>query len=58
MSKFIEDSQKSLKEAYRAAIRSNQENFFEHSLLACALDKTDEDGFLLRTMLLNRTVQS
>jgi hypothetical protein len=45
MSKFIEDSQKSFKEAYRAAIRSNQDNFFEHSLLACALAKTDDDGF-------------
>jgi hypothetical protein len=45
MTKFIEDSQKSFKEAYRAAIRSNQENFFEHSLLACALAKTDDEGF-------------
>jgi Cdc6-like AAA superfamily ATPase len=45
MTKFIEDSQKSFKEAYRAAIRSNQDNFFEHSLLACALAKTDDDGF-------------
>jgi hypothetical protein len=45
MTEFIEDSQKSFKEAYRGAIRSNQDNFFEHSLLACALAKTDDDGF-------------
>jgi hypothetical protein len=45
MTKFIEDSQKSFKEAYRAAIRSNQDNFFEQSLLACALAKTDDEGF-------------
>jgi Cdc6-like AAA superfamily ATPase len=45
MTKFIEDTEKSFKEAYRAAIRSNQDNFFEHSLLACALAKTDEEGF-------------
>ena len=45
MTKFIEDSQKSFKEAYRAAIRSNQDNFFENSLLACALAKTDDEGF-------------
>lgn len=45
MTKFIEDSQKSFKEAYRTATRSNQENFFEHSLLACALAKADDEGF-------------
>jgi Cdc6-like AAA superfamily ATPase len=45
MTKFIEDTEKSFKEAYRAAIRSNQDNFFEHSLLACALAKTDDEGF-------------
>lgn len=45
MTKFIEDSQKSFKEAYRTAIRSNQDNFFEHSLLACALAKADDEGF-------------
>ena len=45
MEKFIEDTQKSFKEAYTDAIRSNQDNFFEHSLLACALAKTDEEGF-------------
>jgi Holliday junction resolvasome RuvABC ATP-dependent DNA helicase subunit len=45
MTKFIEDSQKSFKEAYRTAIRSNQDNFFEHSLLACALARADDEGF-------------
>jgi Cdc6-like AAA superfamily ATPase len=45
MAKFIEDTEKSFKEAYRTAIRSNQDNFFEHSLLACALAKTDDEGF-------------
>jgi hypothetical protein len=45
MSKFIEGSEKSFNEAYRDAIRSNQDNYFEHSLLACALAKPDEEGF-------------
>jgi hypothetical protein len=45
MAKFIEDTEKSFKEAYTDAIRSNQANFFEHSLLACALARTDEEGF-------------
>lgn len=45
MGQFIEDSQKSFKEGYRAAIRSNQDNFFEHSLLACALARADDEGF-------------
>ncbi|MBU6463892.1 MAG: AAA family ATPase [Bradyrhizobium sp.] len=45
MARFIEGSEKSFKEAYRDAIRSNQDNNFEHSLLACALAKPDEEGF-------------
>lgn len=45
MARFIEDTEKSFKEAYGAAIRSNQDNFLEQSLLACALAKTDEEGF-------------
>lgn len=45
MSRFIEDTEKKFKEAYRTATRSNQENFFQQSLLACALAKTDDDGF-------------
>ncbi|MCK1638977.1 AAA family ATPase [Bradyrhizobium sp. 157] len=45
MTRFIEDTEKAFKEAYRTAIRSNQDNFFEHSLLACALAQTDDEGF-------------
>jgi len=45
MSKFIDSIEKTFKEGYRDAIRSNQDNFFEHSLLACALAKTDDEGF-------------
>ncbi|MGX1164255.1 DNA-binding ferritin-like protein (Dps family)/GTPase SAR1 family protein [Bradyrhizobium sp. USDA 372] len=45
MTRFIEGSEKSFKEAYRDALRSNQDNNFEHSLLACALAKADEEGF-------------
>ncbi len=45
MTRFIEDSEKKFKESYREAVRSNQDNFFEQSLLACALAKTDDEGF-------------
>ena len=45
MTRFIEDTEKAFKEAYRTAIRSNQGNFFEQSLLACALARTDDEGF-------------
>jgi Cdc6-like AAA superfamily ATPase len=45
MAKFIEDTEKSFQKAYLDAVRSNQDNFFEHSLLACALAETDEEGF-------------
>lgn len=45
MTRFIEDSEKKFKESYRDATRSNQDNFFEQSLLACALAKTDDEGF-------------
>lgn len=45
MSRFIEETEKAFRESYRAATRSNQANFFEHSLLACALAKTDDEGF-------------
>ena len=45
MDRFIDDTEKSFKEAYRSATRSNQDNFFQQSLLACALAKTDEEGF-------------
>ena len=45
MARFIKDREKSFTEAYTDAIRSNQDNFFEQSLLACALAKTDDEGF-------------
>lgn len=45
MEKFIEDSATLFKDAYRDATRSNQDNFFQQSLLACALAKTDDEGF-------------
>jgi Holliday junction resolvasome RuvABC ATP-dependent DNA helicase subunit len=45
MTRFIEDTEKAFKESYKEAIRSNQGNFFEQSLLACALAKTDDEGF-------------
>jgi len=45
MEKFIEDAEKGFQESYRTATRSNQVNFFEESLLACALAKTDDEGF-------------
>lgn len=45
MEQFVEDVEKKFKDAYRTATRSNQDNFFKQSLLACALAKTDDEGF-------------
>lgn len=45
LDRFIEDTERSFREAYREATRSNQDNFFQQSLLACALAKTDDEGF-------------
>lgn len=45
MERFIKDTEASFKDEYRAATRSNQANFFQESLLACALAESDEDGF-------------
>ena len=45
MGRFIENSETTFQDAYREATRSNQDNYFKQSLLACALAKTDEDGF-------------
>ena len=42
---FIQNSETSLKDAYRRATQSNRENYFKQSLLACALAHTDDDGF-------------
>ena len=45
MEMFIKDAEVSFRESYRNATRSNQENFFQQSLLACALARTDDHGF-------------
>jgi Cdc6-like AAA superfamily ATPase len=45
LSSFIENSETSFKDSYREATRSNQDNNFQQSLLACALADTDDDGF-------------
>ncbi len=49
MSKFIDDTGASFKGAYGDATRSNQDNNFKQSLLACALAKTDDEGFFKAT---------
>jgi Cdc6-like AAA superfamily ATPase len=45
MDKFILETEKTFKESYRDATRSNQDNYFQQSLLACALAQTDDEGF-------------
>jgi hypothetical protein len=45
MDRFIEETETSFKDGYRNATRSNQDNNFQQSLLACALAKTDDEGF-------------
>lgn len=45
MARFISETERTFRDRYRNATRSNQDNFFEQSLLACALAKTDDDGF-------------
>lgn len=45
MKSFIDDTERLFRDKYRDATRSNQENNFQQSLLACALAKTDEEGF-------------
>lgn len=45
LGKFIESSETIFKDSYRNATQSNQENYFQQSLLACALSETDDDGF-------------
>lgn len=47
MSAFIEDSKERFNKAHRDAIRSNQDNNFEQSLLACALARADDEGFFV-----------
>lgn len=45
MQSFIDDAEQLFRNRYRDATRSNQENFFQQSLLACALAKTDDEGY-------------
>lgn len=45
MSRFIDETENIFKDSYRVATRSNQENNFQESLLACALARTDDEGF-------------
>ncbi len=45
MTRFITETERTFRDRYRTATRSNQDNFFEQSLLACALAKTDDEGF-------------
>ena len=45
MEAFIKDTEAAFRDAYRAATRSNQSNFFQQSLLACALAEPDDEGF-------------
>jgi Holliday junction resolvasome RuvABC ATP-dependent DNA helicase subunit len=45
MERFIDETEKVFRDRYRTATRSNQDNFFQQSLLACALAKTDDEGF-------------
>lgn len=45
MDAFIEEVEVTFRDAYRDATRSNQSNYFRQSLLACALAKTDDEGW-------------
>jgi Cdc6-like AAA superfamily ATPase len=45
MERFINETETSFRDAYREATRSNQTNNFQQSLLACALARTDDEGF-------------
>ncbi|MET0530662.1 MAG: ATP-binding protein [Microvirga sp.] len=45
MQSFIHDTERMFRDRYREATRSNQESFFQQSLLACALARTDDEGF-------------
>ncbi|MFN3513590.1 MAG: AAA family ATPase [Phenylobacterium sp.] len=45
MTRFIEDTEVSFRDAYRIATRTNQQNYLQESLLACALARCDDEGF-------------
>ena len=45
LEQFISEAEVRFKNSYRDATRSNQDNYFQQSLLACALAKTDDEGY-------------
>ncbi|WP_031259885.1 AAA family ATPase [Mesorhizobium sp. LNHC252B00] len=45
MKQFIEDTAVSFRDAYGEATRTNQKNNLKETLLACALAKSDDEGF-------------
>jgi Cdc6-like AAA superfamily ATPase len=49
MTRFIEDTEVSFRDAYRAATRTNQRSNLQESLLACALAQCDDEGFFKAT---------
>lgn len=49
MSRFINDTEVSFRDAYRAATRTNQKSNLQESLLACALARCDDEGFFKAT---------
>jgi Cdc6-like AAA superfamily ATPase len=49
MTRFIEDTEVSFRDSYRAATRTNQKSNLQESLLACALARCDDEGFFKAT---------
>lgn len=51
MTRFVEDTAVTFRDAYRAATRTNQKSNLQESLLACALARCDDEGFFKATDL-------
>jgi Cdc6-like AAA superfamily ATPase len=49
MNRFINDTEVSFRDGYRAATRTNQQSNLHQSLLACALARCDDEGFFKAT---------
>jgi Cdc6-like AAA superfamily ATPase len=49
MTRFINDTEVSFRDAYRGATRTNQKSNLQESLLACALARCDDEGFFKAT---------
>lgn len=49
MTKFIDDTAVSFRDAYRDATQTNQKSNLQQSLLACALARCNDDGFFKAT---------